>query len=666
MAKKIRTDLPYEVNVIENTWIPMSDGVKLSSRIWQPVSDKPLPAVLEYIPYRKSDGTRARDEPMHGYISGHGYVCVRVDQRGSGESTGYLEDEYIKQEQDDALEVIDWISKQPWCDGNVGMMGKSWGGFNSLQVAFRQPPALRAILIVGFTDDRYNDDIHYKNGCLLNDNLWWGSIMLADQSRAIEPRIAGDGWREQWLDRLEHMPHWPVPWMQHALRDEYWKHGSICEDYSRIQVPVLAFDGYSDSYTNPVLRLMEHLQVPRRCVIGPWAHVYAHDGYPEPAVGFLQEAVRWWDHWLKGIDNDAMTPPQVQAWMEEYLRPSAIQNVSPGRWVGLDSWPSPDVSERRLALAAGKLGDAKAPFTVKTPLSQGLLAGEWMGAGVPGESPSDQRIDDGQSVVFELDLAEPLEIFGYPKVEFEVVSDKPNAQLFARLCDVAPDGASTRVSYGTVNLTQLQGQDKYAPLVPGQAARGTLQLDCIGHQFPAGHKLRLSLASSAWPLLWPMPDDAELTVTAELVLPVFSGKDAAGPIPDPESAALTPITQLSEGFVTREVSYDIVSDTWTAITDGRGGVFGEGIIRFDEIDEELEHNLKRELTLTNSDPLSAKYVLVHNMRIGREGWMTEAKIRTQMTCDYDNFYVKSEMVSTENGVEVFAKKWDDTIPRVGH
>ena len=177
------------MRVVENLFIPLADGVRLAARVWLP-DISPAPAILEYIPYRKRDGTRSRDEPMHGYFAAAGYVAVRVDMRGSGESDGLLEDEYLAQELSDACEVIDWISKQPWCDGGVGMMGKSWGGFNALQVAALRPPALKAILTVCSTDDRYADDIHYMGGCLLNDNLWWGAIMLAYQARPPDPESA--------------------------------------------------------------------------------------------------------------------------------------------------------------------------------------------------------------------------------------------------------------------------------------------------------------------------------------------------------------------------------------------------------------------------------------------------------------------------------------------
>ena len=199
-------------------------------------SENPVPAILEYIPYRKRDGTRARDEPMHGWFAEHGYAAIRVDIRGSGESDGLLADEYLPQELDDACEVIAWIAAQPWCYGAVGMMGKSWGGFNALQVAALRPPALKAIITVCSTDDRYADDIHYMGGALLNDNLWWGAIMLAYQARPPDPALVED-WRGQWLERLRALPHFPALWLAHQRRDAYWRHGSVCEDYSQHPMP---------------------------------------------------------------------------------------------------------------------------------------------------------------------------------------------------------------------------------------------------------------------------------------------------------------------------------------------------------------------------------------------------------------------------------------------
>lgn len=673
--KRIVTEFPYSVETKENIWIELSDGTKLSSRVWMPKTqnNEKIPAILEYIPYRKSDGTRTRDEPMHGYFAGHGYAVIRVDIRGSGESDGLLKDEYLKQEQDDALEVIDWIASQDWCDGNVGMMGKSWGGFNSLQVAARQPKALKAIITVGFTDDRYNNDIHYKGGMLLNDNFWWGNIMLAYQSRPLDPNIVGDSWRETWLHRLENMPLWMKTWMEHQTRDAYWKHGSVCEDYSAIEVPVFAIDGWEDSYQNTVLSLLSGLSVPRKGIIGPWGHVYAHDGVPGPAIGFLQEAVKWWDHWLKGENTDMMDGPMVKAWVEESMAPSSIKLNSNGHWVGFHAWPSTDITTKTYKMTHGRLLEKrdKTPEKVqlKTPQNHGLLAGEWMGAGVPGETAADQRIDDGMAMVFETEaLQQATEIVGFPRFEVKLSSDKPKAMLFAQLSDVAPDGSVTRVSYGVMNLTHLQGHDKVVELTPDETVNAFVDLDACGHHFKAGHRIRVSLATTFWPMFWPMPENATLTLhldTATFTLPISNAKKVDGPNHTPESAPLTPLTMLSPGKVDRSISYDILKDRWTSITDGVGGVFGEGIYRFDDIDVTVEHNLKREMTLSNKDPLSATYTIDQKMRIGRDGWWIEATIRLTQTSDMEYFYITGEMDVTENEQAMFSKKWDESIKRNG-
>src|SRR6058998_2653083 len=264
-------DLPHKIKKIEHFWITLKDGCRLAARMWLPADAeaKRVPAILEYIPYRKRDGTRGRDEPMHGYYAGHGYAAIRVDMRGSGESDGVLQDEYLQLELDDAVEVIDWITRQPWCNGRVGMMGKSWGGFNCLQVAAMRPKALGAVLSVCSTDDRYADDIHYMGGCLLNDNLWWGGVFFQLCTQPPDPELVGADWRARWHERLEAAYPHPLRWLQHPLRDDYWRQGSVCEDYSAITCPVYAVGGWADAYTNAIPRLVAGLSSPRHGLVGP-------------------------------------------------------------------------------------------------------------------------------------------------------------------------------------------------------------------------------------------------------------------------------------------------------------------------------------------------------------------------------------------------------------
>jgi uncharacterized protein len=670
--------LPHRTKDVEHFWITLKDGCRLAARMWLPVDaeQKPVPAILEYIPYRKRDGTRGRDEPMHGYFAGHGYAAIRVDTRGSGESDDVLMDEYLQLELDDAVEVIDWIQRQPWCDGKVGMMGKSWGGFNCLQVAALRPPALKAVLSVCSTDDRYADDVHYMGGCLLNDNHWWGAIMMAYQSRPADPELFGAGWRDNWIKRLKEMPFWPALWMAHPMRDAYWRHGSICEDYDAIQVPVLAVGGWADAYTNAVPRMLEHLRVPRRGIIGPWAHLYAHDGIPGPAIGFLQEAVKWWDHWLKGKQNGAMDGPMLWSWLEDGTYPSADAIDRPaerlGRWVGDPAWPSPNVTMTSWFLGPGSLATAKPAhesFSICSPQTVGAACGEWMGAGCPGEAPGDQRIDDGASLVFDgAPLVTDLDLLGAPVLELEFSVDRPMAQVAVRLSDVFPDGAAQRASYAVFNLNHLGGHDKPQALTPGQRYRARIKLNDLGHRFAAGHRLRLAISTTYWPLIWPVAEPVTLTVhtgDTRLMLPARAPQPADGSVPfgSPESAPRAPATNVGTGKVVRTVQHDFVGGTTTYITENAGGVFGEGATRFTEIDTIVDHMLRRELIIRPDDPLSARYRIVQSHDLKREGWDIHVETDSTLSATKDAFTLTGRLDAYENGTRVVSRNWHETFPR---
>lgn len=662
------------VRVIENLFIPLKDGTKLAARLWLPdnAEAKPVSCVLEYIPYRKTDGTRGRDEPMHGYFARHGLAAIRVDQRGSGESDGFMDDEYIKQEQDDAIEVIAWIATQKWCSGKVGMMGKSWGGFNCLQVAARRPPELKAVLSVCSTDDRYTDDIHYMGGNLLNDNLWWGAIMLAYQARPLDPAIVGDRWRKDWLARIDHMPFWPALWMHHQHRDAYWKHGSINEDWNAIQVPVMITGGWADAYTNTLPRLLAGLKVPRMAILGPWAHVYAHDGVPGPAIGFLQEATRWWKQWLDGEDTGIMKEPMLRAYIEDETGAGKWSDHRNGYWVAEKSWPSPRITPHVLMLGDGSLSSHEAAsrdIAFRSPQWVGMACGEWMGTGVAGEQPSDQRTDDGMSLCFDSEvLSEDIAILGAPEFSFEIASDKPVAQICARLCNVTPDGASHRVSYGVLNLTHRDSHEHPAALKPGTFYKVKLTLNACGHHFRKGTRIRLALSTAYWPLIWPSPEAATLTIrtgASALALPLRPAAADDGKITFDEaiSAPDAPVTLVREGRAERTIEFDLLNRSSTYRTVGEGGVFGEGVRRFDETGTVLSHDLTRELTISADDPLCAKYVITQAYEMGREGWMTRSEVRLEMTSAPTDFHVKGTLDVFENGVKAASREWNETIPR---
>jgi putative CocE/NonD family hydrolase len=661
------------VTMTEHLWVPLSDGTRLAARLWLP-DGPPAPAILEYIPYRKRDGTRGRDEPMHGYFAAQGFAAIRVDMRGSGESDGLLDDEYIKREQDDALEVIDWLSRQPWCDGNVGMMGKSWGGFNCLQVAARRPPALRAIISVCSTADRFGGDIHYMGGALLNDNLWWGSIMLAYQARPADPALVGAGWRDQWIERLRHMPFWPALWLAHQRRDAYWAHGSICEDWDAIQCPVLAVGGWADSYTSAVPQMLEHLTVPRLGLIGPWAHIYPQDGVPGPSIGFLQEATRWWDHWLRGQNTGIMAEPMLRAFVEDALTPvSTTKTMAPGRWRAEPVWPSPSIETgwfhptgRALGSEPAAQGERQA---IRSPLWTGIASGEWMGTGVPGDMPGDQRIDDAHSLTFDSAvLTEAFECLGSPVAELVLSVDSPLAQIAVRLCDVAPDGASQRVSYGVLNLAHAQGSAAPKPLVPGEPLRVVVPLKAFGHRFAPGHRIRFAVSTAYWPILWPAPCAATITLdldASRFGLPVRQARadEPAVTFEPPAHGPFAPITQLSQSRLARHVTLDNLTGEATYVTVGEGGLFGEGVLRFDEIDMLVDHGLTRRLTVSADEPLSTRSVITQSYEMGREGWRIRIETEAEMTGTAATFRLTGAVRAFENGALVVERAWDESFPR---
>jgi uncharacterized protein len=665
--------LPYPVREDRHVWVTMSDGARLAARIWRPErsDDEPVPAILEYIPYRHGDLSSQRDSIHHPYIAGHGYACVRVDLRGSGNSDGVLCDEYTDQEHRDAEEVLAWLAEQPWCNGRTGMMGISWGGFSALQVAARRPPSLQAVVACSFTDDRYADDMHYMGGCLLSDNLSEASTMFAYATSPPDPAVVGESWREIWMERLRSSGPWLHDWLSHQRRDDYWRRASVCEDYSAVDVPVFAASGWADGYSNAVFRILANLDVPRKGLIGPWSHKYPHLGQPGPAVGFLQEVVEWWDHWLKDIDNAAMDGPMLRTWMQDSVPPSTAYEERPGRWVGEPEWPSPHVEAREYPLANHRIVHpeepvAKEELSVESPLSVGQFAGKWASYNAPPDLPYDQREEDGGSLVFDSEvLPEQCEILGGPVVRLDLSVDRPVAMVAARLSDVAPEGRATRVSYGLRNLCHRDGDSAPEWLEPGQRYQVEFQLNGVAQAFPAGHRIRLSLSTSYWPLAWPPPEPAKLTVftgTSCLQLPVrpIRERDEVGvrPFDEPEGMAPLTTTQVRAGDWKWEVSRDLV---------GYGSsmqiVKDIGTVRFDDIDLDVARRAHETYTSVADDFTSPHGDVRWSMSFSRGDWAVETVTRQTLTCSPTEFFLDAELDGYEDGRRTYSNNWHFTIPR---
>jgi uncharacterized protein len=652
---RVVTDFPHAVREIEHRWIPMPDGCRLAARLWLPADADaaPVPAVLEYLPYRKRDFTRVRDEPIHRYFAGHGHAAVRVDVRGTGDSEGVLTDEYSEQELADGEAVLAWIAAQPWCTGAVGMIGKSWGGFNALQLAARRPPALRAVISVCASDDRHADDAHYMGGCLLNENLTWGAVLQAFAALPPDPAVVGERWRAMWAERLDAAVPFVETWLRHQRRDDYWRRGSVRDDLGAIGCPVYAVGGWADGYTNAIPRLLAGLAVPRKGLVGPWGHVYPHRGVPGPSIGFLQEAVRWWDRWLRNAGG-TVSEPLYRVWLG-------------GGWVAEASWPSPRIVTRTWTLDRGRLRAGPVPerrLRIASPQSTGAAAGEWCAFGAD-DLPGDQHADDAGSLTFDTPpLATPLALLGAPVASLVLAVDRPRALVAVRLNEVGADGASSRVTYGVLNLAPGDGE----PLDPRRRYAVRVVMNDAAHVFAAGSRIRVAVSTAYWPLVWPSPAPVRLSVftgASRLELPVrpANPQDAAlAPFAPSEGAALPAYRELRPPRHERTTTRDGGGVTRTTITSEGGAFRAGGAGRLEAIDLELAERTVRRYEIRDDDPLSARAAVEQELTLRRGAWAVRVETATALRATADRFELDVRLDAREGEQTVVSRRWHASIP----
>jgi len=662
---------PHEVTV-RDEWIPMPYGARLHARVWAPEVDRPVPVLLEYLPYRLDDWTAPRDSERHPWYAARGYASVRVDIRGTGSSDGLFDDEYSVQELDDGIAVIEWLAAQPWSTGAVGAFGISWGGFNALQLAGRAPEALKAIVTVCSTDDRYDNDVHYIGGAVLGiDMAAWGGTMFAFNSRPPRPEVVGADWVERWRERLEHQrPMTPV-WLSHQERDDYWRHGSVCEDYSSIRAAVLAVGGWADPYRDAVLRLVENLDAPVKGIIGPWSHQYPDRGLaPGPGIGFLQETLRWWDRWLLGDENGVEAEPALRAWINDSEPPATWYEQRTGRWVAAEAWPSTATAEAVLSLADLDGGDRGAVL-VRSPQSTGLDAGRFFPFGNATDLPPDQRAEDGRSVCFDLPLDEPLDVLGSVVVDLALTSDVAHAHVVVRLCDVAPDGSSTLVTRGVLNLDSRHGRERADALEPGALQEVRVALVSTGHSFPAGHRLRIAVSSAYWPWVWPHPVEATLTLVPErstVTLPTWTRTTDDGvAFEPPEHAEPLAIRRLpaASPLPQRSVSHDVETGEWVLEVDpgyGGGRAYPDGLV--------FTEDSRETYRIVDGDPLSASAESHWSIGLEKPDWWAWLETTSRVTADADAFRIVNTVQAwaRDGGPEaevqlVAERRFDDVVPR---
>ncbi|WP_030262170.1 CocE/NonD family hydrolase [Streptomyces sp. NRRL B-24484] len=633
----------------EDVRIAMPDGTRLAARLWLPVTDHPVPALLEHQPGGLGDTTAVRDAQRHPWYAGHGYASLRVDARGHGSSEGAPADPASPAGTADGLALLDWLTARPWSSGRAGAFGIGRGGTAALALAAHAPETLAAVVAV-CADDRTAPLRDLAGAPLAAAVHGESAARLAAACRPPDPRYTGDGWRRLWLERLAAL--------DPGAGDEGERIG-----LRAVRAAVLAFGGWADPQAGTVLRLVEELGGNARGILGPWPHEYPDEGLPPgPAIGFLQETLRWWDHWLRGADTGVLKEPALRSWMNESVPPATSYANRPGRWIGDESWPSPDVREVHYGLddalrtAGTPSGERFVP--VRSPQHTGIDAGAVRPLGGPADLPPDQREEDGRSVCFDsVPLPEPAEVLGTPSVRLRVRMDARHGQVAARLCDVAPDGSATLVSRGAAALAGGIG--------PVEVEIG---LAAVAHAFPAGHRIRLALSSAYWPWLWPVVETGGFEVDpggSALTLPVrhLAADAGSGPVSfDPPEQAAAPAELHTEPLTAhpeRQAVHDVAAGEWRLQLARPEGA----VVHPDGLAEE-EHVLEA-YRIRSDDPLSARARTDRTLRLERTdiGWDVTLQIRSEASCDAGHVTVRDHVRAFEGGDVVFERIWRRRLAR---
>jgi hypothetical protein len=659
----------YEIAFQEAT-IAMPDGVRLAADLYLPsggTRGERFPVLLEYLPYRKTEA-RARNYALYSYFVKRGYAVARVDIRGTGNSEGRLiAYEYTDQEQTDGEAVIDWLSKQAFSTGKVGMFGISWGGFNSIHMAMRNPPALKAIIAVDATDDLYQDDVHFMDGIIHVDSWEMGQDLANLLPGAPDFKIDD----ALFADRFD-TPPWMLTYKRQQRDGPFWKRTALKERYDSIRVPTFVIGGWYDGYRDSVPRMLEHLKAPIKAIVGPWHHAFPNSAYPRPQMEWRHEAVRWFDQWLKDRDTGILAEPRFAVYIRKWHPPGPYLEEAPGEWRYEDGWPIRRVREQALQPQPNHtLAVAASPrdtHLLRYVPTSGIEAGGpvmWFGDVAP-----DQRPTDALSLVYDTDaLTEEVEILGLPRALLRVSTDAPRANWFVRLGDVAPDGTVTQVAAAGFNGTHRDSAENPAPLEPGRVYPLEIEMHFTSWVFPKGHRIRLAVNNALWPMLWPTP--YAMTTSLELggadptrvMLPVVPHEERPRPsfqppAADPKMPGYEALDeeQTTSGYgeiskIERDVDH---RTTRVTALNARGTKYPWGTRRFHET---IVHEAQ------DDHPEAASVRGEYTTTVVLEGrtlqWESEVTFRS----DRENFYFNAVRRLRQDGALVREKAWVDTIPR---
>lgn len=637
----------YETEVDLGVRVPTRSGLKLGATITRPVSRERFPALVWYEPYRSGwDGTVG---PMARYFAARGYHFVNLHSRGTGNSEGISLDEYMAEETQDAYDAIQWLASQSWCTGSVGMLGASYSGFTAVQVAALAPPSLKAIAPAYFTDRRYTDDCHYKGGCLRGyyDVLTYGLSMVAQNALPPHPQAVGECWSKIWTQRLEQGEPYLFHWLAHPVEDEYWARGSVVGSYDRIRAAAFLIGGWHDGYPNPPLRTFRALNAPKRLLMGPWSHTYPDQSHCGPRIHIYHELLRWWDRWLKDVDNGVDQEPRVVVYIQEFEAPVQDRLQIAGGWYAADDLPPEEYQPWHLgdrvleARPTGAGGMDRFPYQPAASVNGGI----WDG-GVPYCLPGDQRRDEAHALNYTSEpLDEDLVIFGQPSVELTVSADAPVIPFAVRLCEVGEDGTSVLMTKGILNVTRRGGMETPEALLPNVPAPIRLELEATAWRFRKGHRLRVSINGSDFPNVWPTPYAARGTVhrgpdsSAVLHLPVWSA---------PQRSSVEFLPSPSEPRPT-----------------GSGGDPPPWRVVHDVLEDRYHFVMSsgNEFSVSNRSPARAYARAKSVASAGWEGFTARSEATAALTSAERSFHLTVTLNVFANDAPCFQRRWSRSVER---
>jgi putative CocE/NonD family hydrolase len=644
---------------------------KLSADLIRPDAEGRFPALIEYIPYRKDDLTQGGYDG-HYYLAERGFVGVRLDVRGTGSSEGVNTDEYMPVEQLDGYDAVEWLARQPWCNGNVGMFGTSYGGFTCIQVAMHRPPSLKAIAPMYATDDRYTDDCHYTPGGSMRmyyDVGTYGNAMVAMNALPPVAEYVGPQWAELWRQRLEENQPYILTWMKNQVDGPYWRGASLRPDYGRIQCPVFLIAGWRDGYPSTMLRTYQNLKAPKKLLVGPWVHTRPNASTPGPRIDHFHEMARFFAQWLRGEDTGIMEEPAVTTYMQTYHRPERTLAVTPGHWRNDADFPPEGASELTLhlheggVLAEARAGTAPQPFDeFEYRPTVGLANGYWSGGGISFYLPDDQREDEAYSLVYTTaPFEQEVSILGWPRVILHGSSSAKVATFVAKLADVAPDGHSALIVDGSLNATRRRSLTNPEPLAPGEVYELDVPMNPTGWVIPAGHRLRLAISGADFPNLWPTPEPGQHRVyrdagrPSRVVLPVVAPSRYDPPQfrPPQMPQILTtygtvPTQQVLRDQITGAVTIINRTGGTSVLPDRRGMITRDQSFR---------------CTASEKDPAQASMVGTQTYVLEREDGNYEVTAESTIRATATAFHITINLTVTRNGKPFFHKQWMTSEPR---